>query len=529
MRIKPARFSFLAAIILGCLCGAASAETVYNRGSSGDPTTLDPHRTSTTVEGDIMRDIYEGLAQHTATGETVPAAAESWTVSKNGLVYTFKLRPDGKWSNGEPVTAQDFVYSLKRVLNPATGSRTAANLYPIKSAEDVHKAKLKPNELGVRALDDKTLEIILRAPTPYFIELLTHQATFPVYAPAIEKYGEDWIKPGNLVSNGAYVVAENILKDHIKLVKNKYYRDAAKIKIDVVNYIPIEDRGTGLKRFEAGEIQSYEDIPVEQLDYIKVNLKDELKIVPYLGTYYYAFNTRKKPYDNPKLRRALSLAVDRDYLAGKIWGGTMFPAYGFVPPGVGGAYTQAEADYKIMSQLEREDAARTLMDELGYGKDKPLKIEIRYNTGENHKNTAVAIADMWKNIYVETSMVNVDAATHFHYLQEKGDFDTARAAWMADYNDPQNFLALTQTGNGTNYSGYSSPELDGWLRKAEAEGNAKARLQDLHEAEEIVVRETPVLPLMFYSSKALVSKKLKGWLPNALSVHPTKFMSIENK
>ena len=517
---------FFAALLLIC-SAAAHAEVVYNRGSVGDPATLDPHKTSAVTEADIMRDMFEGLIQRTAEGEAVPGAAESWTISDDGLVYTFKLRTDGKWSNGEPVTAQDFVYSFKRALDPATGSRTSANLYPIKNAEAINKGEMKSDELAARAVDDRTLEVNLRAPTPYFIELLTHQVTFPVHASNIEKDGADWIKPGKLVSNGPFVVSENFLKDHITLEKNKFYRNFDKIKIDKVRFIPIEDRGTGLKRFEAGEILSYEDIPTEQIDYIKQNYKDELRLAPYLGIYYYSFNTTKKPFDNPKLRQALSLAIDRDYIAEKIWGGTMFPAYNLVPPGMSG-YTLAEADYKGKSQIEREDASRKIMEELGYSKDKLLPVEIRYNSGENHKNTAIAVADVWKNIYVETTMINVDAATHFRYLQEKGDFDIARAGWIADYKDPQNFLALAQTGNGVNYARFSNAEVDDWLRKAEAEVKPETRMGYLHKAEEAVVREAPIIPILFYYSKPLISKKLKGWFPNLVSVHPSQYIMIEN-
>ncbi len=522
------KISFLACLVacLAFLVLPVRAEVVYNRGNMGDPSTLDSHKTSTTSEAHIMRDLYEGLLQHNAKGESVPGAAESWTVSADGIVYTFKLRADGKWSNGEPVTAQDFVYSWRRALTPATGSRTATNLYPVKNAEDVHLGKKKPDELGVRAVDDKTLEVTLRSPTPYFTELLTHQVTFPLYGPSIEKNGADWVKPGNLISNGAYTVTENIVRDRLTLVKNKFYRNYDKIKIDVVKYIPIEDRAAALKRFEAGEIQSYEDLPVEQMDYIKSHLKDEARIFPYLGVYYYAIKTDKKPYDNAKLRRALSLAVDRDYLAQKIWNGTMFPAYSLTPPGVQG-YTPAEADYKNVSQLEREDEARKIMEELGYNNGNRLKLEIRYNTGENHKNTAVAIADMYKNIYVDTTMVNVDGSTHYSYLQEKGDFDLARAGWIADYKDPQTFVAIGQTGSASNYSNFSDPEVDGWLRKAEAEIDSAKRMEYLHKGEEVILAKTPLIPLMFYTSKYLVSKRLKGFEENIISVHPSQTMSLD--
>jgi oligopeptide transport system substrate-binding protein len=247
----------------------------------------------------------------------------------------------------------------------------------------------------------------------------------------------------------------------------------------------------------------------------------------YLGNYHYAVRTDKAPFNNPKLRRALSLAVDRDYLVDKIMDKTFMPAYSIVPPGIKG-YNASMADYKNMSQLDREDEARKIMTELGYSKDKPLKLEIRYNTGEEHKNTAVAVADMWKAIYVETSFINTDGKTHYDYLQEKGDFDLARVGWIADFKDPQTFLSIVQTGNGNNYSQFSNAEVDSWLRKAESEVDAAKRFEDMAKAEEIAMRETPLIVLYYYNSHNLIAKKLVGFEQNIMDVHPTKWMSIDN-
>ncbi len=338
MSISFLRIAALTTTILcsSSILGTAFAEVVYNRGNSADPESLDPHKTSTIYENNIQVDLFEGLLMPDMNAEPIAGAAESWTVSDDGKTYTFKMRPGGKWSDGTPVTAHDFVYSMQRVQDPATACEYASMLYVIKNAEAVNTGKAKPDELGVKALDDMTLEVTLNNPTPYFLEMLTHHASFPVNKASIEKNGNDWIKPGNLVSNGAYKLTAFVPNDHIELVKNEAFHDAANVKIDKINYIPTEDRSTAMKRFEAGEILSNDDLPTEQLASLKEKFGDQVRIGPYLGTYYYAMNWKKEPWNNPKLRNAVSMAIDRDFLAEKVWQNTMLPGYSMVPPGIAG-------------------------------------------------------------------------------------------------------------------------------------------------------------------------------------------------
>ena len=276
----------------------AFAEVVLNRGNSADPESLDPHKTSTVYEANILRDLFTGLAAQNAKAEVVPGAAESWAKSADGKTYTFKLRADGKWSDGSPVTAHDFVFAWQRLVNPETAAEYAYMLAPVVNAEDITAGKKKPEELGIKAVDDMTLEVQLNAPTPYFLEMLTHQATYAVSKANVEAKGADFTKPGNLVSNGAYTLTEFVPNDHIKLTKNPNFFDAANVKIDVVNYVPTEDRSTAVKRFEAGELDMNDDIPTEQLADLKAKFGDQIKIGPYLGTYYYAFKIPKAPWDN---------------------------------------------------------------------------------------------------------------------------------------------------------------------------------------------------------------------------------------
>ena len=526
MRFTPFKSLLAGSAILALSATFALADVVFNRGNSADPESLDPHKTSTVYEANILRDLFMGLMVHNAKAELDPGAAESYKVSDDGKVYTFKLRQGALWSDGSPVTANDFVFSWRRVVDAATAAEYAYLLAPVLNAEDVTAGKKKPEELGVRAVDDMTFEVTLNAPTPYFLEMLTHQSTYPVSAANVAAKGADFTKAGNMLSNGAYVLAEFVPNDHIKAVKNAKFYDAANVKIDVINYIPTEDRSTAMKRFEAGELDSNDDIPTEQLTELRAKFGDQVKIGPYLGTYYYAFKTDKAPWNDVKLRHAVSMAIDRDYLADKVWKNTMVPAYGFVPPGITGYETKL-TEYAEMSQLDREDAAKKVLGELGYGPDKPLKMEIRYNTSENHKNTAVAIQEQLKPLGIEVTLLNTDTKTHYGFLEQKGDFDIARAGWIADYKDPANFLDLCKAGTGNNYGSYANPDYDKLLAEA-ASAPGDERMKKLSEAEAIgVARDLCVVPLLYYGYHTVVSPKIKGWESNVMDVHPTRYLSKE--
>jgi oligopeptide transport system substrate-binding protein len=517
------------AMALPAMMATGRAEIVYNRGNDADPETLDPHKTGTVYEANILRDLFEGLTIHDAKGTVAPGVATSWSASDDGTVYTFKLRPDAKWSNGDQVKASDFVFSWRRMMNPATGAKYANILYPLLNAEKINKGQLKPDELGAKALDDLTLEVRLERPTPYFIELLTHQSALPVHPPSVEKFGSDFVKPGNMVSNGAYMLAEFVPNAQVKLVKNPYFHDAANVAIDTVVFQPQKDLAAAVRRYQAGELQSTSDIPADQIKFLKQQFGDQVKLAPYLGTYYLAVNTTKPPFNDVRVRQALSMVIDREFIADQIWGQTMVPAYSFVPPGINNYGEPAYADYKDMPPIEREEKAGALLKEAGYGPGlKPLKVEIRYNTTDNNKNTLVAVAENWKTLGVETTFVNTDAKTHFAYLREGGDFDAARAGWIGDYSDPQNFLFLVMSDNkGLNYARWKNPDYDALLDKAAAETDLKKRAEILFQAETLFMRELPYIPLLYYGSKNLVSPRLSGWSTNLRDAHATRFLSLK--
>jgi oligopeptide transport system substrate-binding protein len=525
--LKATVFATTLALAGGTFYTPAFAEIVYNRGSAAEPESLDPHKTSTVYEAHVLRDLFQGLVMQDKDANIIPGAAESWTVSDDGTVYTFKLRKDGVWSDGSPVTADDFVYSFHRLEDPATAAEYASMLYVVKGAEEFNTGKGKAEEMGVKAVDPTTFEVTLKAPTPYFLEMLTHQSSYPVSKASIDKLGDDWVKPGKLVSNGAYTLAEWVPNDHIKLVKNSKFWDADTVKIDVVNYIPTEDRSSAMKRFEAGEMDSYDDLPTEQLADLKAKFGDQVRVGPYLGTYYFAIKTDKAPWDNVELRNAISMAIDRDFLAEKVWQNSMLPGYSMVPPGIEG-YTPAKAKYADMSQIDREDEAKKILEKLGYTPEHPLKMQIRYNTSENHKNTAVAIQEQLKPLGVEVTLLNTDTKTHYEFLEQKGDYDVARAGWIADYKDPETFLGITRKASGNNYSSYNSPEFEKAMDKAAADGGKpEQRMKDLEAAERILVDDVGNIPLLYYSYHNIVSPKIHGFEDNVMDVHPSRFITKE--
>ena len=519
---------FAVALMLASLIGAttpAVAEKVLRIANMGEPETLDPHKTSVTYESNILRNLFEGLVVQDPKGKVAPGVAETWSASDDGVTYTFKLRANAKWSNGDPVTANDFVFSLRRIQDPNGKSQYAEVLYPIKNAEEVNTGKAELSALGVRAVDAKTLEITLKAPTAYFLQLLTHTTGLPVHENTIREFGGDWVKPGKMVSNGAYTLDDVKPSSHIKIVKNKNYWDAAKVAIDTVIFDPSEDRATVLKRYRAGEFDIVDDLPIDQLNWLRQNMPKELHIAPYAGVYFYTFNVTKRPFNDVRVRQALAMALNREVLVQRITLAGELPAYGFVPDGTAN-YTSQKVSWAKMTQAAREAAAMKLMIEAGYSPSRPLRFQLAYNTSENHKKIAVAIASMWKKLGVEVDLVNTEAKVHFATMRQ-GNFEMARVGWIADYNDAQSYLYLSQTSTKQqNYSRFSNPDFDKLMDQAAVTSDERMRAQLLEQAEAILLKELPVLPIYFYVSKNLVSTKVKGWVDNPFDVHYARDLSL---
>ena len=526
--IHMAKPIIFAAIAILTLTVSAAAEVIYNRGNDGDPETLDPHKTSSVAESHILRDLLESLVIYNTKAEIIPGAAERWSISPDGRTYTFNLRRGARWSNGDPVQAADFVYSYRRIMSPETGAKYANILYPILNAEKLHKGQAKPDELGVKELDERTVAITLERPTPYFLELLTHQTSLPVHAGSVERFGKDFVKPGNYVSNGAYTLAENVPNSHIKLTRNSYFYDITNVQIDTVNYYPNPNLAAAVRRYQAGELHSLSDLPADQIKSLKERFGSQVVLGPYLGTWILVVNTLKAPFTDVRIRHALSMVIDREFIADEIWGQTMLPAYSFVPPGINNYREPPVLDYRDESPIDREEKAKALLTEAGYGPGKPLKVEVRYNTTDNNRNTMVALAQQWKPLGVEASFVNTDLKTHFAHLRDGGDFDLGRYGWIGDYSDPQNFLFLVESDNkGFNYGKYNNAEYDALMRQSAAELDPHKRADILYQAEQIFLRDLPWIPVMHYGTKNLISPQLQGFHQNLRGVYPTRFLAIK--
>ena len=521
------RRAAVALAVLGlAAAGPARAEMVYRVATMGEPKTLDPHHVSGVWENYIVGDAFLGLLTDAADATPIPGAAESWQISDDGKTYTFKLR-DHQWSDGQPVTADDFVFAFRRILDPKEAAEYAQILYPIKNAEALNSGKMQGMEnLGVRAVDPKTLEVQLENPTGYFLELLTHYTTYPVPKHTVEQYGADWVKPEHIVSNGPYHIVEWTPHSRIVAEKNPNFYDAANVKIDKVIYYPDEDRSAVTKRFRAGEIDFQEEFASEQIDFLRKEIPDAVHVSPYLGTYYYVFNVKRKPFDDPRVRHALSLAVDRDIITGKVLKTGELPAYAVVPPKTGKYGEPYVPDWSKTSLPERQAKARELLKEAGFGPDHPLKFELSYNTSEDHKRIAVAAQAMLKAVGVQADLVNREVKVHYDRLNQN-DFEVARAAWVADYNDPQDFLYLLQTSTKVqNYGRYSNPRFDQLMDQQAASRDQDERMRLMHEAEKIAVDDDAWISIYYYVSKSLVSPKLQGYVDNTKHIHRARWMAL---
>ena len=528
---RPAllRLLAVAALLLGLSAGTAGpsgATGVWLRGETADPGSLDPHRTSTSVEQHILDELYEGLTVYDGHGALQPGVAASWRESADGLTWTFALRPDARWSNGERVSAQDFVYSLRRLMDPATGAGYANILFMLKNARAVNGGALPPDALGVRALDPGTLEIALEHRSAILLDALTHMTAMPVHRASVERWGDGFARAGRMVGNGAFVLRRYVPNDRLVLARNPYFHDAANVALDGEEIVPVTDRSAGLRRFMAGELDSYNELPTDQMAFIRRHLADSLRLTTSLGTAYYALDTRTAPLDDVRVRQALAMSVDRDFLSDAIWGGTTRPSLSFVAPGLPAYGAPSRAAWAGLDPFAREDEARRLMREAGYGPEHPLHLTLRLDQGENTKGTAVAVADMWRVLGVSCDFLVSDAASFFATLGSGAPFQVARAGWFADFPDAENFLFLAESDNrGLNYAHFHDARFDALMRQAEVEADGAKRQALMHEAETVLLTRMPYLPLMSYDAPNLVSPRLGGWDANILDHHPGRYIS----
>lgn len=504
--------------------GAAAAErTVLRRGNGPEPDTVDPQLARTDGSFNILRDLFEGLTAVGADGLPVPAAAESWDVSPDGLVYTFHLRAGLQWSNGDPLKAADYVAGMRRLVTPATASPYAEFIEPVLNATAITKGEKAPEELGVSAPDDRTVVIRLEDPAPYLVGLVAQPPTFPVHGPSLAANGAEYAKPGKLVSNGAYVLEDWVVGSKIVLRRNRHYRDDAHTHIERVEFLHVADPGDEFRQYRAGQIDVTYVVPPPQFQWIRQHLGAELHVSPQLSVYYYGFNLTRPPFKgNADLRRALSMVIDREKLVTAVTGVGEAPAYSWVPPGVAN-YTPQAFDYAKWPYEERVKQARELYRKAGYSAERPLKVELRYNTGEVHNRLAVAIAAMWKEqLGVETSLYAEEFRALLQSMQAKKDTQVFRSSWVGDFNDAYSFAQLLQSRFGINLTGYANPRYDALLAEAVRQADPVKRRALLEEAERTMLADTPLLPIYFYVNKHLVKPDVLGWTDNVMNIQYSK-------
>ncbi len=496
------------------------------RGVGPDPDSLDPQKARGAEAQSIVRDLCEGLTTLDHHADAAPGVASSWTVSADGRTWTFKLRPEARWSNGERVVAADFVAGLQRLVNPATASAYAQYIDVIANTNDIIAGTKSPQSLGVTAPDEATVVVTLVSPTPYLPALLSHTSTCPVHRPTLASHPDGFARPGVMVSDGAFVLKEWVQGSYILALRNRSYWNDAATRLDGVKYLPIPDENAELARYRGGELQITYVVPRGQFDWIKANLGDQLHVGPQLTTYYYGLNLRRAPFrDNPKLRRALSLVIDRDMLVERVLRVGELPALGWVPPGVNN-YTPQSFDYHGEPMAARIAEAQRLYREAGYSSAHPLSFELRYNSGEVHTKVAVAVASMWKEaLGVDVRLTQVEFKSLLQDI-DRGDVDVFRSSWVGAYNDAYSFLQYLKSDFGVNLPHYKSAEYDALLTRAATQIDASQRRALLEEAERGMLRDTPLIPLYYYVNKHLVKPEVEGWYDNVMNVVYSKDLGL---
>lgn len=535
-RMKVFRMVLLAALLLAAIGlvllrdengGAEQQQSILHRGLSSDPESIDPHKARSVQAAEVLRDIGEGLVAYSATGELVGAAAESWSISDDGLTYTFKIRPEARWSNGDAVTAEHFVFSLRRLVDPATAAFYAQAIAAIVNAEAIIASEMAPSALGAEVIEDNALLIKLERPMPYLLSLLTHPSTFPVHPGGVAAHGTAFTRPENLLSNGAYKLDAWEPGSVLKLIRNEQYWNNAETSIEAVNYHVLTQEMTELNRYRAGEIDVTGSIPPDSFEQVREQYRDEMHIAPYLGVYYYGYNLTKPPFaGNSALRQALSMAIDRETLVEKVTGRGEAPAYSWVPPGVDN-YDPRRLSYADMTQDERNAGARRLYRDAGYNEDRPAQIELRYNTSDTQQRIALAVQSMWRDVLgVETTLINEEFQVLLANMREAEITQVFRSSWIGDYNDAHTFLSILQGGSPSNMPRFANDEYDDLMRRAAEQVDPLARRLYLEEAERVLLGEHAVIPLYFYVSKHLVSPRVRGWGDNVLDYHYSQHLSL---
>ena len=502
--------------------------STLNRGLIGDPESLDPHKISSNQSAFVLLDIGEGLTSYGADGAIIPGVADRWENTSDGLTYTFHLRQQARWSDGSAVTADDFEFAFKRLVDPETAAPYAQYLSAIENALSIANGNQSREDLSVVAIDKHTLQIRLHTPAPHFLQLVAHPSTFPLHQESFRTLGVESFKPGNYVSNGAYQLVDWTVGSSISLRRNEAYWASQTTTIDNVIF-HIVDQNAEFNRYRAREIDVTANVPESALPSLRKERPSELRVAPYLGVYYYGFNLVEGLFaNNLKLRQALSMAIDRQALVDQITGRGEIPAYSWVPPGVH-RYSQQQYDFSNLEKIEREKFARSLFGEAGFELDQGLEFELRYNTFDGNERIALAIQSMWRDVLgVEAKLGNEELKVFIDNVRSRENIEAFRLSWTGDYNDAVSFLQLFKSNNPSNFTGYSSSNFDKTFLLAETEADSDNRKILLEKAERIAMADYPVIPLYFYVSKHLISQSVLGWENNVMDIHLSRHLSLHD-
>jgi oligopeptide transport system substrate-binding protein len=530
-RHVPLRLPVAGLLALAFACDPAVAldasSRPLHRGNGPEPSTLDAHRCPEVACGNILRDLYEGLVAEAADGTLVPGMAESWEVSNDGLRWQFRLRADLRWSDGSRLHAQQVVESFQRAFAPATAAPLAAMLGAVRNASAIQRGELPAQRLGIRAEGERDLLIELERPER-LLPLLTLPVAFPLRIDAIEAHGAQHTRAGHLVGNGAYQLVRWTPQSSIELQRNPHFHTSAPIE-RVLHHVT-EDAASELKRFQAGDLDITEALPPGQIDRLRAQFGDALHISPYLGSFFFGLNLERPPFrDNPALREALSLALDRDRLTRSVTAMGEQPAFGLVPPWISD-YKAARLEFASLGRDAREQLARQRYREAGYSDAEPLAIELRYNTSTPHRRLALAAAAMWRQVLgVRTTLRNEEWRVFVQNRRQRVITQVFRGGWIADVDDPLNFLQLFEGQGQLNWSGHRDVQYDGLLEHARWNSEPGERAALLREAEQRLLDAHAIIPVYFYSSKHLVNPLLSGFEANPLDRHPSRHLSWKHR
>ncbi|MGR5219349.1 peptide ABC transporter substrate-binding protein [Vibrio parahaemolyticus] len=485
------------------------------RGNGAEPSTIDPTFVNSGMPGDIIaNDMFEGLIIEDLNGRMIPGQAKSWEVSKDGLTVTFRLKNDLKWSNGSPLTAHDFVFAWQRAVDPSTGNNTGhyfktAN---VANAAGILAGDLKPSELGVKAITDTALEVTLTKPTPYFLSLMSVKTFFPIPKTVVEKFGDQWTKPEYIATNGAYTLVKWVPNEYVEVTRNPAYWDNKQTVIEGVTYLGLSSQNAELIRYQSGEIDMTNRIQLEQYQRLIKEDPSQIQGLPLLGSYIYSFNTQKPPFDSVKVRQALTIAIDRNILVEKITGQGEVAAYTPVPSIIP-SYSAPQMAYADKDMEERLANAKQLLEEAGFNQSNPLEFTVTYNTSENHKKIALALASMWKPLGVKVNLQNMEWKAYVS-AKSLGDYQVARSWSFGDYAEPSSVLASYTCNHTENESGFCDAKFDELMKRASVTADKAKRYQLFNEAETILAEATPIIPLYYYKHTRLVRNTLKGFPVN---------------